>query len=331
MNERAPQNNRLRHAMDACLPNLENDSDFERRVLDRLHGEAKRKRKLSVGLAMLIGLVLCTAMTAFAIGLLSAHELRLYEQVELVDLLPEQWRQYDLCRSVQGGQYIVGGFTSEDDFIAPMEAGDAILCLDEGAHVQWTLADPRLTGGLFDRVQSTDDSLVFGTEQATEDGWVPAVLKVSRAGELQWLYHGDSCAGLKDYLVLPDGRTLCVGTTRTEPSAATQAYLFTISPQGSLETSAIYAEYGLHSMDAVCERDGRIIIAGRSEQGTLVLWLEGDGTLKLLQTLKASEPALTLWLCETADGELAVLERRAGKAEDGATTRLRYHVLKDIP
>ena len=43
MFDRAPQDNNIRRAMDACLPDLENKPDFERSVLRQVRGEVKVK------------------------------------------------------------------------------------------------------------------------------------------------------------------------------------------------------------------------------------------------------------------------------------------------
>ncbi|MDD3411468.1 MAG: hypothetical protein PHY12_11745 [Eubacteriales bacterium] len=61
MTDRAPRENELRRAMDACLPGLENRPDFEREVLRQARGEIKRKKKRSAGLVLAIVLVLLSA------------------------------------------------------------------------------------------------------------------------------------------------------------------------------------------------------------------------------------------------------------------------------
>lgn len=44
MCDRAPENNAIRRAMDACLPRLENEADFERMVLKQVRGEIQVKK-----------------------------------------------------------------------------------------------------------------------------------------------------------------------------------------------------------------------------------------------------------------------------------------------
>lgn len=69
MIDRAPQQNDIRRVMDACLPGLENKLDFENNVLRQARGEVKVKKKLSVGFALIIVLVLA-AVTALAAAIL---------------------------------------------------------------------------------------------------------------------------------------------------------------------------------------------------------------------------------------------------------------------
>ena len=66
MCDRAPENNAIRRAMDACLPGLESDADFERMVLKQVRGEIKVKKKLSAGFVLVIVLILIVA-TALAV------------------------------------------------------------------------------------------------------------------------------------------------------------------------------------------------------------------------------------------------------------------------
>jgi hypothetical protein len=66
MSDRAPQNNELRRVMDACLPGLEDRSDFDRNVLQQVRGEIKVKKRLSVGFVLVIVLILVIA-TALAL------------------------------------------------------------------------------------------------------------------------------------------------------------------------------------------------------------------------------------------------------------------------
>lgn len=67
MFDRAPEENALRRAMDACLPGLENKPGFDREVLMRAKGEMKMKKKFKFGLALTI-LVALLSMTALAVG-----------------------------------------------------------------------------------------------------------------------------------------------------------------------------------------------------------------------------------------------------------------------
>lgn len=69
MFDRAPKDNTLRRAMNACLPGLENRPDFERKVLKRVSGEVEVKKKLSVGFVLAILFVLMFATLAAAITL----------------------------------------------------------------------------------------------------------------------------------------------------------------------------------------------------------------------------------------------------------------------
>lgn len=66
MCDRAPENNAIRRAMDACLPRLENEADFERMVLKQVRGAIKVKKKLSVGFVLVIVLALAAVTATLA-------------------------------------------------------------------------------------------------------------------------------------------------------------------------------------------------------------------------------------------------------------------------
>ena len=69
MLDRVPQDNRLRRAINACLPGLEDHPSFEQDVLRYVRGEKKMKKKLSVGLVLAIAFVLMFAAAAGAVTL----------------------------------------------------------------------------------------------------------------------------------------------------------------------------------------------------------------------------------------------------------------------
>ena len=69
MLDRVPQDNRLRRAINACLPGLEDHPSFEQDVLKCVRGEEKMKKKLSVGLVLAIAFVLMFAAAAGAVTL----------------------------------------------------------------------------------------------------------------------------------------------------------------------------------------------------------------------------------------------------------------------
>lgn len=69
MLDRVPQDNRLRHAINACLPGLEDHPSFEQDVLKCVRGEEKMKKKLSAGFVLAIAFVLMFAAAAGAVTL----------------------------------------------------------------------------------------------------------------------------------------------------------------------------------------------------------------------------------------------------------------------
>jgi hypothetical protein len=81
MNDRAPEMNDIRRVMDACLPGLEDNFEFDRKVIGRVRGEVKVKKKLSVGLALAIVLILA-AITALAAIVLEWRDAAYYLQKE---------------------------------------------------------------------------------------------------------------------------------------------------------------------------------------------------------------------------------------------------------
>lgn len=93
MFERAPHDNDIRRAMDACLPGLENKPDFERDVLRQVRGEVKVKKKLSVGFVLVIVLVLA-AVTALAAMTLNAYYEKTIEKEGQSGLIQE-WSAAD--------------------------------------------------------------------------------------------------------------------------------------------------------------------------------------------------------------------------------------------
>ena len=84
MCDRAPENNAIRRAMDACLPRLENEADFERMVLKQVRGEIQVKKKLSVGFVLVIVLVLAT-VTALAAALLWEQQVIPMKEIEQME------------------------------------------------------------------------------------------------------------------------------------------------------------------------------------------------------------------------------------------------------
>lgn len=81
MCDRAPQDNPIRRVMDSCLPGLENRPDFDWEVLRKVRGEEKVKKKLSIGLVLLIVLMLA-AVTALATALLWQQQVIPMKEIE---------------------------------------------------------------------------------------------------------------------------------------------------------------------------------------------------------------------------------------------------------
>ena len=128
--ERKPiPDNRIRRVMDASLPGLEHDPWFEERVLQRIRQTEERpikaRRKLSIGLVIVLGLMLMTATAVAAtvlyryyaqnIAVEAAHgyyqEWPLKEKIAMVDRMLEEGIVVD---TAQAGQLHGGNLTDEE-------------------------------------------------------------------------------------------------------------------------------------------------------------------------------------------------------------------------
>lgn len=129
MDRKPIPDNRIRRVMDASLPGLEHDPWFEERVLQRIRQTKERpdksRRKISIGLVIVLGLMLMTA-TAVAATVLYRYYARniaveaaygyyqewpLKEKIAMVDRMLEEGIAMDVARA---GQLHDGNLTDEE-------------------------------------------------------------------------------------------------------------------------------------------------------------------------------------------------------------------------
>ena len=282
----------------------------------------RRGRKVSVGFA-LVFTMLMMSVTALAAVLLTGHDVKLYEGVDIISLLPEQWQEYDVCHQLHQG-YLVGGFLLDDDMIAPMDDDDAIVMLDQSFHVQWTLMDERLEGCLFDKVRETGDALYMGMERVSAQ-WVPAIMKLDRSGHIQWLYEGKPEFRIKDFSVDSDGSVYGVGSITSNDTK--QACVFKLDTDGNVVWEKNYDNLPIAALSAVRMNNNHIILAGYANQSAWIGELRPDGKISWQRSIEVDADVQTVRLQTDAEDHmvLSVVFTEDDSAE--ATTQLRYYVL----
>lgn len=129
------------------MSGLQGDPWLAQRVMVAPYEGEYRGKKESICPLCTACYTLIAAVTALAV-IFTGHEVILYQDIELTDLVPEQVQQYDVCHKTSFG-YVIGGFDLGDDFIAPMSEGMAITCVNDHFQPEWTLEDPRLVGSPF--------------------------------------------------------------------------------------------------------------------------------------------------------------------------------------
>ncbi|NLO85610.1 MAG: hypothetical protein GX096_09310 [Clostridiales bacterium] len=140
----------IKRAIDDCLPGLENNPDFEWKVLREVRGEEKVKKKLSAGFILVLALVL-TAVTALATYFLSARQI-VQEEVLPIAIKndeashQEEFSNEELATIIKLAQE--NNIELSDSMINALEGGygyseqSAIMALassEFGTYMEWTI------------------------------------------------------------------------------------------------------------------------------------------------------------------------------------------------
>ena len=307
----------VQEAVNQKCAHLQPDPYLAQRVLNEANRKGGRQvKKISVAFALMMALMLMS-VTAVATVLLTGHDVKLYEGVEVVNLLPDQWQSYDICHRLEDG-YLAGGFSLEEDAIAPMEGDSAIVMLDRNFQVRWTLTDARLEGCLFDKVRETADAVYLGMERSGET-WVPAIMKVDKAGSLQWLYEGEETLGVKDFCVDEAGNVYAVGRVRDERGQ--RAAILKLDADGQVAWEKTYADIPAESLTAVKRYHQRILVAGYGAEGAWLGEMQPDGSLAWQKLLGQENRVQTARLQISADDRIVLSAESDGQ--------LRYYVLDE--
>lgn len=310
----------LRHAVQTRLSGLKADPELTQRVMNRAYEQQRRAgKRLSIGMAVAAALLLVTA-AALGFALFQAHEVRMFEQVTFHELLPEQWQQYDILHKMSDG-YLLGGFQLADDYIAPMEAEDQIVYLDEHFSIVWSLRDARLEGCLFDRVEETAEAFYLGTERKGAQ-WQPAIMKISRRGEILWLYEGRPQDTIKDYVVTQEGGVCCAG------SADGKASLLKIESDGRLAWANSFDGRALTALEPMPGRKNEMIAAAVNGTQVAFLLLDEEGNVLSRASYDADSEIKAARLQPLKDERLLlVIEVFPDESDPDVTSELKYMLL----
>ena len=315
----------LHHAAETRLSGLQGDPWLAQQVMvAHMKGHIGARRKVSAAIVLLV-ILLIAAVTALAV-IFTGHEVILYQDIELTDLVPEQVQQYDVCHKTSFG-YVIGGFDLGDDFIAPMSEGMAITCVNDHFQPQWTLEDPRLVGSLFDKVRESPTALYFGTEYHA-DRWESAIMKVSHSGELLWYFKGPPSLDIEDFMVADTDDVFCAGRQMIDDSVAPVPVIVKLDPDGAICWEKQYSVDGIEKLYSLCMRNNKIIAVGKSEKGAVALELNGEGDIVESFIFETNEPITSMRLKETSEGTLfMVLSMAITNDEADATSKTKYIML----
>lgn len=312
---------RVRDTINTALSGLRNDPWLAQKVLVEAKSERKVRKRFSIGVAVCVVMLLLSA-AALAAVFFNIHQVEMFENVTVGDLLAEQWRQYDVCHKVSGG-YLIGGFELGDDYVSPMSDEDKILYLDESFTPIWTLEDERLDGCLFDKVRETGDAFYFGIERGREK-WDAALMKVSREGKILWMYEKEAFRA-KDLLVTDEGTAYLAGKDEK-----TWAMLLKVDQNGYLQWEESLEEYGLTVLNALCEWNDGIMGAGLTDKGITLLQIDQSGGVRASVAYDIDKPIDAVRLNELADGRTALIFTISPDMLDGrATEEIKYMILSD--
>lgn len=314
---------KVRDTIDATLSGLKDDPWLAQKVLAEAKGRMRVKRKISVALVACVTLLMLS-VTALAATLLSMHQVEMFDHVTVGDLIPERWRQYDVCHRVSDG-YLVGGFELGDDYIAPMSDEDKILYLNESFSPIWVLEDARLHGCLYDKVEETADAFIFGMERCGEE-WGASLMKVSKTGEILWTYEGENGFRAKDFLVDGDGSAYLAGRDEAENRAA----LLKIDRDGGLQWKRTFEDMGATALNALAEWADGMLGVGQTDRGIVLFQIDRGGEVSAHAAYDLDERVDAVRLTELADGRLAlILSVNSGSLGEAVTETTKYMIVSE--
>lgn len=311
---------KVRDTIDTALAGLKDNPWLAQRVMAEAKERMRMKRKISVVL------VACTVLLTISVTALAAtllmHRVEMFENVTVGDLLPEQWRQYDVCHRVSDG-YLVGGFELGDDYIAPMADEDRILYLNESFSPVWALEDARLQGCLYDKVEEAADAFYFGMERRGEE-WTASLMKVDRAGEILWMYEGEKGFRANDFLVADDGSAYLAG--RADDTAA----LVKLDRDGDIQWKRTFEEVGAIALNALAEWGDGMLGVGQTDREIALFRIDHGGEVSARAAYDLEERVSAVRLTELADGRLAlILSVSTGSRGEEATEETRYMIVSE--
>lgn len=322
MNDR-DEMEKVRDTIDTALSGLKDDPWLAQKVLAEAKGRVKVRRKISAALVACV-VLLMLSVTALAATLLNMHQVEMFEDVTVGDLLPERWRQYDVCHRVSDG-YLVGGFELGDDYIAPMSDEDKILYLNESFSPVWVLEDARLDGCLYDKVEEAADAFYFGMERSGEE-WGASLMKVGKAGEILWMYEGEKGFRAKDFLVDDDGAVYLVGRDEAENRAA----LLKLDRDGGLQWKRNFEEVGALTLNALVEWEDGMLAVGQTDRGIALCRIDYSGEVSAHAAYDLDERVDAVSLTELADGRLAlILSVNSGSLGEEVTEETKYMIVSE--
>lgn len=315
----------IHHVVDTRLSSVKGDPYLAQRIMAGAKGGQKVKKKISVGLVFCF-VLLALSVVALAATRLNEHQIEMFENVAVSDLLPEQWQQYDVCHKVSNG-YLIGGFELGDDYIAPMGEEDKILYLNDNYTPVWTLNGAELVGCLFDRVEETAEAFYFGMERQKEE-WIPALMKVSKQGNILWMWEGENGFKIKDFLTTKEDIVYCAGKKKT--NGENTAILLKIDRDGNLEWEKDFKEYGTTVLSAISDWEGGLLGVGQCSEGVALFKMDKSGVVNAYVIHDIDREIVAIRLQELADGRTAlILALSSTSSNRDVTQETKYMIVSD--
>ncbi len=226
--------------------------------------------------------------------------------------------------------FVRGGFRAGDDWIGPMEEGNAIAFFSPALELQWKLADDLLLMRcLYDNIRSTEDALYFGLEREISGEWVPSLMKLSLNGRLLWQYNGEPELRPNAYCLFPGGEALIAGERQpTWPDGGkkpdTEGVLLMLDPHGAPMWQRTYAGDGIARFDDVYPAGEGFAAAVKKLDGNYAVhFMRMDGsTQSSVNFADGSETTGSASFCQTGGGLAVCL--REWRDEGVAETRVCY-------